>query len=319
MNISIALATYNGEAFLADQLKSFVSQSRPPDEIVVSDDGSKDGTLKILEKFCSETNIFVKIIENDTGRGVAKNFNNALRYTTGDLILLADQDDIWFPNKLKVYEKFFVENPSVHLMLTDAAIFQENINVTERTKLDYFRDRKYGLDNFCTGCCMGFRRSFLELSMPIPSEGYAHDVWLSDVGSILESKVIVDEVTMYYRRHGANVSDHISSSINKVSRYAELSLLIKNRRKTKSVRSTNKHSEILLDHFEKLRLDRPDMLDNFDDIIGKLRVEFKEDIDRNRRINKTFMVRAWLSLRVYVKGGYRRYSGLRSLIKDIFF
>ena len=124
---------------------------------------------------------------------------------------------------------------------------------------------------------------------------------------------------MYYRRHGANVSDHISSSTTKVSLFAELFLLIKSRRKIMPLQSATKQSKLLLSHFEKLRLRRSDILNNIDDIIDKLSVQLSDDTDRKYRLQKTFLVRAWLSLTIYFKGGYRRYSGFRSLIKDIFF
>ena len=103
MKISIALATYNGEAFLQDQLQSFEMQTRLPDEIIISDDNSTDKTLKILQNFKLETSIIVKIVNNNLGQGAVRNFNNALTHTSGDIILLSDQDDIWLPNKIEIY------------------------------------------------------------------------------------------------------------------------------------------------------------------------------------------------------------------------
>ena len=319
MKISVALATYNGEDFLAEQLQSFGTQTRRPDEIIISDDNSTDGTLQLIEKFQLETDILIKVVKNKSGQGVAKNFSNALDNTSGDLILLSDQDDIWIANKVEIYETYFMNNPHVQLILSDALIFQGAFKSENRTKLDYFKERSFNFDSFCTGCCMGFRRSFMEVSLPIPSEGYAHDVWLNDVALALGSREVLDLTTMYYRRHFKNHSDHISSNIFRLGCYDEFLALTKENKNRDRKKSHVIHSAILLDHFTRLRKAKPELTYDFDSIVEKIYTQNKFDLQREKIANQTFLVRLWMSLRFLLNGGYRNYNGIRSVVKDIFF
>src|ERR1017187_10286490 len=97
--VSIAMATYNGEKFLSKQLESFSCQTLMPDELVVCDDGSRDGTLAILEAYAAEAQFPVRIIKNDTNLGYSANFAKATSLCKGEIILFSDQDDIWFDDK----------------------------------------------------------------------------------------------------------------------------------------------------------------------------------------------------------------------------
>jgi len=98
--VSVALCTYNGAAYLGEQLDSIVAQSRPPDELVVCDDGSTDGTVGLLQAFVPEAPFPVRLYRNERNRGFAKNFERAISLCTGDFIALSDQDDVWKPEKL---------------------------------------------------------------------------------------------------------------------------------------------------------------------------------------------------------------------------
>ena len=100
--ISIALATYNGAAYLKEQLESYCSQTQLPDELVVCDDCSTDETIRILEKFIQDAPFEVQICKNQINLGVTKNFEKAVSLCTGDYIFLSDQDDIWLADKIKV-------------------------------------------------------------------------------------------------------------------------------------------------------------------------------------------------------------------------
>ena len=318
MIISVVIATYNGEEFLEDQLDSIFRQSRLPNEIIVSDDGSTDDTLRILKKFQLNKKIILKIVHNKSGRGITKNFNNAIIHSSGDLILLSDQDDIWLPNKVKFYEDFFQNNPKTLLMLSNAIIFKKNIKDNNQTKQDFFKYQRKSLNNFCTGCCMGFRKSFLNYSLPIPQEFIAHDVWLNHVGLLLGSRVVCDEVTMYYRRHSSNSSNHISSNFYKLNTLYELFYIWKRKKKKNVYQSSIDQLKILLKHFEKLYFCNPKLFSDYDDILEKIKLQLAEAIDRNYRINQKFLLRFRLSIKAYYEGKYITYSGLKSLIKDIF-
>ena len=106
MRISIAMTTYNGSKYLKEQLDSFTKQTHLPDELVVTDDGSSDDTLEILENFAKKASFEVLIFRNNTNLGYAMNFGHAIGLCTGDLIFLSDQDDIWFPEKIETVSRF---------------------------------------------------------------------------------------------------------------------------------------------------------------------------------------------------------------------
>ena len=105
MKISIAMCTYNGAEFLSAQLQSILTQSRPPDEIIICDDRSTDDTQSLLRKFAAESAIPINVHINDQNLGSVKNFERAICLCTGDVIALSDQDDVWRNDKLQLFEE----------------------------------------------------------------------------------------------------------------------------------------------------------------------------------------------------------------------
>ena len=105
--ISVAMAVYNGEKYLPEQLDSILSQLENGDEIVVSYDKSKDGTWALLQDYQSRYPQ-VRVVENQNP-GINGNFNNAIANCGGDIIFICDQDDRWADNKracvLETFEK----------------------------------------------------------------------------------------------------------------------------------------------------------------------------------------------------------------------
>ena len=97
--ISLAMTTYNGEKFLREQLESIYSQTRVPDEVIVCDDNSSDGTIQILEEYRQNKGLIYYV--NKPALGVNSNFYKAISLCTGDYIALSDQDDIWKCDKIK--------------------------------------------------------------------------------------------------------------------------------------------------------------------------------------------------------------------------
>ena len=120
MKISIALATFNGARYLENQLNSYLTQTRPPDELVVSDDNSWDQTWDILEEFKSRSPFPVRILRNDGPRGIFWNFRSAVLQCQGEIIVLSDQDDIWFSTKLATIENYFSEHPQLLALATNS-------------------------------------------------------------------------------------------------------------------------------------------------------------------------------------------------------
>ena len=119
LKISIAMATYNGAAYLQEQLDSFLAQTRLPDEVVITDDCSTDETLEIIKGFEESAPFNVHWEQNEHNLGYTGNFNKALIKTTGDLVFLSDQDDVWFRDKLEQVERYAAEHPAALVLMND--------------------------------------------------------------------------------------------------------------------------------------------------------------------------------------------------------
>ena len=111
------MCTYNGAEFLQAQLESILAQTRPPDEIVVCDDGSTDDTEAVLKRFSG-----LVLHLNKQNLGSVKNFEQAIGLCTGDIIALSDQDDVWREDKLHSIEQAFRKTPTAGLVFSDAEI-----------------------------------------------------------------------------------------------------------------------------------------------------------------------------------------------------
>ncbi len=216
MKISLAMCTYNGAAFLPAQLETIVAQSRKPDEIVICDDGSTDQTRTLLEKFAKESPVSVSLKFNQQNLGSIKNFEQAVRSCTGDIIVLSDQDDVWRTDKLKKIVEAFQSEPAVGLVFSDAEIVDENLEPLNRRMWDEvgFDADKRKLVRLgralevlitgwtVTGATMAFRSNFVKLSLPIP-EGIAmiHDGWIALTIAAVAGVVPIEEPLIKYRQH----------------------------------------------------------------------------------------------------------------------
>jgi glycosyltransferase involved in cell wall biosynthesis len=216
MRISVAMCTYNGAEFVPTQLQSIIAQSRPPDEIIICDDGSTDNTRHLLEKFAAESSIPITLHFNDQNLGSVKNFERAITLCTGDVIALSDQDDVWRSDKLHLFEAVLNDSPSAGIVFSDAAIVDEKLNPLNRRMWDEvgFDAHKRKLVKSgralevlitgwtVTGTTMAFRSRFVKLSLPIPDEiAMIHDGWIALTIAAVADVVAVDEPLIQYRQH----------------------------------------------------------------------------------------------------------------------
>ena len=226
--ISIALCTYNGEKYIREQLESLINQTRKPDEIVVSDDNSKDNTLKIIRETLSSSNIDLKININNPGLGVFKNFEKAISLCTGNIIFTCDQDDVWKKEKLEKMINAFDEDTLVVYCNAAVVLNDENHYLYPLWEPKDIENKENGTSSFNTlvyrggsiaGCCMAFRKELYEKIKPFPNKVY-HDDWLITCAVILGKVKAINEELIYYRQHGNNVVGIIRGS--KLSYYKSL-------------------------------------------------------------------------------------------------
>lgn len=186
-----------------------MSNLKQNDEIIISDDGSTDNTVEIIKKY--EDNR-IKIL-NGPKNGVKKNFENAIRNCTGDIIFLADQDDIWKENKVKKVIEQFEKNDEVTLVIHDATVFNSEDESIIYESFFKYRNSGKGIikniyKNTYIGCCMAFKNEVIKSVLPIPNNIEMHDQW---IGIINEKKcgksLFLPEKLIRYRRHLNNVSE----------------------------------------------------------------------------------------------------------------
>src|SRR5690554_4347702 len=211
MKISIAMATYNGAQYIQEQLQSFVDQTRKPDELIITDDCSSDQTEAIVREFAKTAPFAVEFHRNEKNLGYCGNFNAALMKTSGDLVFLSDQDDVWFTNKIKVMVQHANENPQAMVLMNDAELTDGQLNALGLTKLGQIISGGLSSSSFVQGCCCLIRREHLKTCLPIPTEYKSHDRWLVQISEAMNSKCIVNNTLQYYRRHEENESHFIAN------------------------------------------------------------------------------------------------------------
>ncbi|MDP9173339.1 MAG: glycosyltransferase family 2 protein [Planctomycetota bacterium] len=214
MRISVALATYEGEAWLPRQLSSLAEQSRRPDELIAFDDASSDATVKILRKFAARAPFPVRVQLQSARVGAAGNFQSAIAAADGDVISLCDQDDVWHPDKLQRIEAAFAANPSLDMVFSDADIVDEYLRPLGyslwqsigfgRGEQSFARD--HGLlqvlarFNVVTGAGLAFLSRRRGLILPIP-QGWIHDAWIAIILSGVGRYRWMNEPLFAYRQH----------------------------------------------------------------------------------------------------------------------
>ena len=134
MKISIAMATYNGQTFLLEQLQSFTEQTILPDEVVITDDCSSDKTVALINSFKKTAPFKIRVYSNEKNLGYTQNFNKALQLCTNDLIFLSDQDDVWLPTKIEYMLNLTLQYPDKDLFMIDAELVDDSLISSELTK-----------------------------------------------------------------------------------------------------------------------------------------------------------------------------------------
>lgn len=213
--ISVCVVTYNGEKYIKNQIDSILNQLGNSDEIIVSDDGSTDCTLDILNTYLDDR---IKIFNHDKTVQkynidyVSNNVSFALSKCSGDYIFLADQDDVWLPTKLERMMLYLVESD---IVMSDCKIVDSNLEVIYDSYFSVAHTRvgivKNIIKNSYLGCCMAFRRKILDKVLPFPPTGVGHDLWIGLVGALYYKTILVKEPLLLYRKHENNVTPTMKS------------------------------------------------------------------------------------------------------------
>ena len=197
---SVCVATYNGEKYIEQQLRSILSQIAPDDEVIVSDDGSTDKTLTIVRAI-GDSRIRIR---HSQAHYFRDNFIGAMREAQGEIVFLSDQDDVWLPGK---YERCVKELQDADLVCTNSQMTDENLHVIEPDFFSVYHSGKgilkNAMNNTYYGSCMAFRRTLLQDALPVPpTREIGHDIWLGLVAEMTGRVKFIDTPYLLYRRHG---------------------------------------------------------------------------------------------------------------------
>ncbi len=216
--VSVAMATCEGERFVAEQLASIAGQTRPPDEVVVCDDDSRDATCERVSEFAEGAPFELRLESNASRLGITKNFERAIALCTGDVIFLADQDDCWLPAKIERMLAVLCGRPEVGAVFCNGRVVDG-----ERRPLGHDLWRAVGFtrseqqavragratDVFmrhvvAAGATFAFEARFKELALPFPELRSAHDAWLALLIAMVSRVEILDEELIEHRLHADN-------------------------------------------------------------------------------------------------------------------
>ncbi len=222
--ISVCMAAYNGARFIREQIDSILPQLGAEDELIVSDDGSTDGTLEILAEYAA-ADARVKVLRHEKNPAYAKikhsrnfyyatdNFENALRHAKGDYIFLSDQDDVWRNDKVGKMLPFLDEY--------DCVMSNNQIIDSAGNPLNFFWGEKppFGESVFVNlkrtpflGCCMAFSRRAMDYILPFPQNLICHDLWMGCLCAHRKSLLFLQEPLHNYRYHENSVSPSVTAN-----------------------------------------------------------------------------------------------------------
>lgn len=215
--MGVALCVYNGGRYLREQLESIAAQTEMPARLVAFDDGSTDGSWELLQAWAATAPFPVLARQNTSNLGVVRNFENACALLDTDLIFLSDQDDLWYPGKVRTFVDAFLADPQLTLLHSDADLIDgagerlgrrlfDTLLVTDVERAFVAQGRAwqvYAKRNLVTGAACAFRRELLDVARPF-SPAWVHDEWLAFHAALVGRVGIWPEPVMAYRLHGSN-------------------------------------------------------------------------------------------------------------------
>jgi len=196
---SVVLASYQGDRFIEQQLRSILSQLAPEDEVIVSDDASTDRTLEVLRN-CGDQR--VRVIANSARVGYVANFERAIASARGEAIYFSDQDDVWLPEKVATMDVALRNSACV---ASDATVVDDSLRILHPSYFAWRGTRSFSplavfLKPPIVGATLACRRDYLDALRPLPPE-IPHDFWLTLNAACDGELCVIDRPLILYRRH----------------------------------------------------------------------------------------------------------------------
>jgi glycosyltransferase involved in cell wall biosynthesis len=198
------MAVHNGELFLRQQIDSILPQLKDGDELIISDDDSTDSTPEIVKSYLDSR---IHRLPQKKFGDPSKNFEYALSHCNNEIIFLADQDDVWHPNKIEIMKS---ELASCDLVVCNCRLIDENGDVLSESFFEKNNSQKGLIKNLIknsfVGCCMAFRRNLLGRIMPFPLKFIMYDQWIGVIAQRYFNVKFIPQTLVDHRRHKGNYS-----------------------------------------------------------------------------------------------------------------
>ena len=212
--ISIALACYNGENYIHDQIQSILNQTISNLELIICDDKSSDDTVKVIQNIDDNR---IKLFQNEKQLGVVKNFEKAISLCNGDYIALSDQDDIWVAEKLEKQKiKYLIERQKYPkgpiILYHDLIMVDKDLKIIEESFWKLYKIRNFNLkqnlfQNHITGCTTFFDKKTAQYFTPFISTDILHDHIMSIITNCYGKNIEMNESLIKFRRHDTNSTE----------------------------------------------------------------------------------------------------------------
>lgn len=321
INVSVAIATYNGERYIHEQLASIARQTVLPFELIICDDVSTDKTAEIAEQFAKDTSFTVKVVRNDVNLGYAQNFNKVLHLCSGDIVFLCDQDDVWLPNKIERVLRCFERQARAVLVIHDLEFCTESLEPIGQTKLERMSMGSNIQRDYVVGMATAIRGDFLRLCLPIPDQpGITHDRWLNDCALAVGGKFVFDEVLALYRRHAQNAAASKAVNVDFVTnKWTFLWARFKEPSQVKMLKEVPPSPLASWLYRQRHVLIDEGFLDasRVDTLIAQEILKIEVLRERSRLLQLPRWRRIFGVLKLFYSGGYKQFFSWRSALKDL--
>ena len=231
--ITVLLAVYCGEKYLSEQIDSILNQTISDIKIVIRDDGSTDSSPQIIEKYANKYPERISVLKGYPTGSAAANFAEMLKAVDDDYIMFADQDDVWFENKVqKTFDTMLKaesgQSDKPILVHSNLTVADEKLNVISKSFFNYQKIEQIDLSlnrllvqNYVTGCTVMINRALKNKAIPIPSGVAMHDWWLALAAATFGEIITIKTPLAYYRQHennqvGAKAGSGISFLVRKI-------------------------------------------------------------------------------------------------------
>lgn len=310
MTTSIVLATYNGEGYIIEQLKSILGQTQKVDEVIICDDRSNDRTVSLVKQFIKENKLEKSwsVHINEVNKGYINNFLDALLFVTKDIVFYSDQDDIWDKRKVECMMKVFRDDKAEAVYCLDDTIdsngklIHNRLSMINRIptfkavkKISLYERLKYGRS---PGLCVAFKASIISDIIHISKEyGLPHDLPVGLVAAAKGKYYLINKVLVHHRMHLRNVSKPETSLLKSSDNFEKQ---IKSRRiKIKEIQAVLKEysNEITFKETQELQ----SALNTHELVMDGLQTQTRRKvllglINNNRAVNKLLVIRNYISL-----------------------